>query len=438
MIEDTRYYPMFVSEDGTPETRTDFVLYREKLRSLNTLQRNILLSRTLPEHIVAIGERFHITESHIGRISALIRKICFGEISLVECDTALRQMNIPGIDEVSSTAITQYIQQNILTISPEADEDEPVSSEHTEPTSVKLLLLEALAKYPQLGQQGITESRIKLKTSTELVRGSLLNWLRYYREELGVGYHDALMRGQFLFHSQNGAKLTDEEHVRIGIILRSIEDHELVDIDTERQCIVFPPFVQTNPHSTTSTQSTSVPPVYAQSRVEPLRSTPVATAQTPISEIPSLASRGVFLESTQSVTPVVLPSISDTGTAHVVSESTHRANTGMLHFSSKHVLPAEKEMLHRQNVQSGTSEDTQPETIARSAYENLPTRSMPAPSFVKQSPIQTASASIEPIGSKNTVSPGALSPPQAPKRSPSYIPNPFRIDPMSRSDSLDT
>ncbi len=106
----------------------------------------------------------------------------------------------------------------------------------------KLPLLAALGKYRGLSEQVITQEKIRIKGQPEPVRPTLVNWLRAYRDELGIGYHDPVLRAKFLFNSQNVKKLSSDERERLNLILRSVEDNVPVDIDTRKMEIVFPSF----------------------------------------------------------------------------------------------------------------------------------------------------------------------------------------------------
>ncbi|NTW75673.1 MAG: hypothetical protein HGB34_02115 [Candidatus Moranbacteria bacterium] len=106
----------------------------------------------------------------------------------------------------------------------------------------KLPLLSAIGKYPRLGEQIITRDRIMVRNQVEPVRPNLTNWLRVYRDELGVGYHDPMIRGKFIFDSVNCKKLSSEERERLNLVLRSIEENMPIDIDPTKMEIVFPEF----------------------------------------------------------------------------------------------------------------------------------------------------------------------------------------------------
>lgn len=103
----------------------------------------------------------------------------------------------------------------------------------------KLTLLKAMSKYSSLAGQVITEQRLKLKNQAEPARPSITNWLKVYRDELGIGRHDSAARAKFLFESQNTQKLSNEERERVHALIRSLEDEELLGIDPERGEIIF-------------------------------------------------------------------------------------------------------------------------------------------------------------------------------------------------------
>lgn len=132
----------------------------------------------------------------------------------------------------------------------EKDEEEVAAAEAAKvagPTSDKLSLLAALGKYARLGEQAITSSKLSLKGSPEPVRGNLVNWLKVYRDELGVGYHDPVLRAKFLFNSPNAKAITSEERERLNLILRSVEENAPLDIDLQKMEIIFPSFTVTEP-----------------------------------------------------------------------------------------------------------------------------------------------------------------------------------------------
>lgn len=116
----------------------------------------------------------------------------------------------------------------------------PGSGSDSGQSYIAMPLLPAFAKFVHLNEQPITGVRLKLQSQSDPIRPTLGNWIKVYREELGVGLHTPLVRGQFLFQSTNGKSLSSEERERINLIIKSLEENFPLSIDAERQEIVFP------------------------------------------------------------------------------------------------------------------------------------------------------------------------------------------------------
>lgn len=253
-IKERRYYPMIISEKGTEEKMSsaeDLIVWN-KFDRLSLEKQNILLSYEMLQKLQELQSIFSLGDKTIGQVTLMIRQIFFGELSLTECEAKIGAMltESGGGDPNQARAIVEFIQKEILTIQPKS-RVETAEAEYEEEklkvTTVNLPLLQALSKYEQLGQQVITSGKIKLKTQIEPVRPSIINWLKYYRDELGIGQHSNVERGEFLFRSENGRKLSGEERERISLILKSVEEYLPIMIDTERQEIIFPAFTSLKP-----------------------------------------------------------------------------------------------------------------------------------------------------------------------------------------------
>lgn len=413
------FYPLLADYD--PSDIPAYQLVWATFREMPEFSRKLLTSDELPSALKDFSEKFNLTQSTAAFISVMVRKIIFREWDEEQSRAELTAWCQEFDPKNASRAdeILEAVKKDILTIVPS---EEGKIGETEKIATVRMTLLEALSQYPQLGQQTITETRIKLKANVELVRGSLINWLKCYREELGVGYHDAMLRGQFLFRSQNGIKLLNEERGRIEILLRSIEDRETVEIDTVHQVLVFPPY--TSPKNPLPEQAESVAkeppfttPVVPTISVVPLKAPvvvdvpPTPVSETSKQEVLSLTSNG-------------------TGAMHVLNRaqsSPSQQTIGTLHFSSKHILPVEKE------IQSGVKEQgNNPDMVASGSpnVENFPVPPQPAEEKSSLPPVSLPDR-------KDVAKPGVDDIPRpapAPKREVNlnYIPNPFRIDPMKR------
>ncbi len=388
--------------DYDPRDRAACAALWQKFRELPVLTRNLLTSAELPQAIDALAQEFSLNESSVMFVAVMVRKMLFREWDDATCVSELAAwcQDVDAANAGKAADIVTAVKNHILTIVPKEEAAEAASAEHQR---VRVALLEALSKFPQLGQQTVTETRVKLKASAEPARGSLLNWIKCYREELGVGYHDSVIRGQFLFRSQNGARLSDEERERISLLLRSIEDGEMLDVDTDRQEIMFPEVVSAPKAQIGLSGAPSRMPQFdpVQDALSAAHTAAAAEKKTMPFERDAFViaphDRTIGEQNiVRRVNPEEFTAPSATGPMRVVKpipaavpQAPQAPQAGTLSFSSKHVLPAEKDLL----VQS----DVEPEAA------------MPA------APIQ---------------------PPQAPKRNPSHIPNPFRIDPVS-NDRLD-
>jgi hypothetical protein len=118
--------------------------------------------------------------------------------------------------------------------------DEPIIA----PRNPKLPLQRAMTEYPMLGQQTISSEMVKLRSQIAPVRGTLYNWIKAYRDELGVRKHDTIERTNFLFTSENGKKLTAEEKDHMHHVIEALEDGVAVEVDIKRQAIVWPGVMQ--------------------------------------------------------------------------------------------------------------------------------------------------------------------------------------------------
>lgn len=248
----------------------------------------------------------------------------------------------------------------------EPDDDEEEAKEEqalAEASREKLPLLSALGKYPRLGEQTITRERITVRNQAEPARPNLTNWMRVYRDELGVGYHDPMIRGKFIFNSDNCKKLSSEERERLNLILRSIEENVPVDIDPEKIEIVFPEF-----HTATKDSSVRSVPAASPTRAIPSVPAPVASQPRPVAVAPvsvqpsspvvpnrpthSFVPTPAFATSTARETPthpsvatapVAPPAPPRRPVSFVPTPPADLPIDGTFSFSSPHALPVESE-----------------------------------------------------------------------------------------------
>lgn len=365
---------MLVSESGTGDVMPPELSESrwEKLRKLPPEKHDIVISRELPQRLLTLKERLQLGDEAIGCISLVIRKIFFGELDFAGAEAKVGSMfTASGVgDPNHAKAIVEFIQHEILTIKPvkEIVPEEVLPSELLAKT-VQLPLLKAMGEYRHLSEQMLTNEKIRLKGSTELVRPSLGNWLKSYREELGIGFHEPVQRGNFLFQSPNGKHLSNEERARMNLVLKSIEEDFPLEIDPERQTVIFPHTgdssmglaqVKTRPISRIIRPRGLSDAGVAASVPRPAQVTPPAKAS-PLESLKPLFAKTAAPEKN-------------------VSGET-------LHFSTGHVMPAEREA----------------STIAPDGNEALRQTPPPASGMRREikAPLTKSPYSIRPLRSRN-------------------------------------
>jgi hypothetical protein len=304
----------------------------ERFDRLSEEVRDILTSEEIAWKMQEIQETFKLNEAGIAAIGLLVRKIFFQELNISEAEAKIHSMLAAtgGEDSHQANAIVEFIQKEILTIKPvkEVISDTSVSSESVIKT-VRLPLLKAMSEYRHLSEQLLTNEKIKLKTSMEPVRPSLGNWLRSYREELGIGFHETAQRGSFLFQSQNGKRLSNGERARLNLILKSVEEEYPLEIDIAHETIIFPPSGDASMELTQVKAQPMNPIIRPRGLPTDLKSmNPNAKSAVP-AVVPDTQKPAV----TQSFKPFFKK----------VAPPEKNVSGKTLHFSTGHVLPAERE-----------------------------------------------------------------------------------------------
>lgn len=277
----------------------------------------------------------------------------------------------------------------------------------------------------------MTRERIQLKNQPEPVRPNLTNWLRVYRDELGVGYHDAMVRGKFIFDSVNCKKLSSEERERLNIVLRSIEENMPINIDPAKMEILFPEFhasekdhFSPRPPASAMLSPATLPKTASEASWpvrRPMGSTPGDGLARPLSPSVVTESAGIGSERPQPrpfvPTPPVLqsppPAPARRPVSFVPSPPPDLPVGGSFSFSSPHALPVESE------GEGGLS-------IRRPDVPSLPSGQVAFGQTVSEK-AETVSSNLSRDGKNNAIQPTA----------PDM--NPFHIHPVSaRGESTDS
>lgn len=151
------------------------------------------------------------------------------------------EANLPLVHS-AHIAVVNLLKQDILnkiqTLS-EKSIVQRVASEQLQKKIIQLPLAQALSQYPKIGEQIIGSSQIKIRAFSVPVRASIKNWIVDFHDAMGSGKHSPIDRGNFLFHSENGKKLTPPERQKVALILKSLEDGTPLTVDVDAQTVVF-------------------------------------------------------------------------------------------------------------------------------------------------------------------------------------------------------
>lgn len=348
------------SLDERLETRRAYTIYGEHENERVVLQKSILGnkekvgSKTIGEWLMQFDKAFDPLKRSESSVLDFLRQI-FQRETLSEFDQSILRLVLLAYERWIAvgrlTAIdVAYLEQHPELVNAGASNTETSAGPYASAAAnrvyqenrgvtgkpgrgvLKLPLLKALADYPRLGEQALTTEKIRIKGQPEPVRPTLSNWIRYYRDELGIGFHDQVTRGKFLFQSENGKRLGNEERERINLVLKSLEEEFPLDIDTDRGGIVFPVRTQASPVSSAFPRRD--PASLLQTRPAKLYQGTPSVAPAPI-QTPAQTP-------TQAPAPPTLPVSPVKSFLSGTFGKTKNVAGDTLHFSTGHVLSSEK------------------------------------------------------------------------------------------------
>lgn len=305
--------------------------------TLSEETKDILMAPEMSKKIELLQKERGLSDETIEIVSAIIREYFLGKKDVPWLQNAL----IAKFDQKDVAFVKEYIQKNILTIKPVPKVPAEDSGSPTVQT-IQLPILDALAKYQRLSEQTVTEDRIAVKGESAPVRGSIRNWLRHYRDVVGIRKHSTMERGQFLFQGENTRRLSAPERERVSFLLKALDENTPVPLDVERQEVIFPVF-EDRGSAATSAASSVVPALETSFRpLEkfPAQAAPIRKAlewsgserDMSVSSVPERERpRAVGVSA-----PVYAPA------AAVPAMEAPFAQKGSMSFSSSHVLPHEK------------------------------------------------------------------------------------------------
>jgi hypothetical protein len=160
---------------------------------------------------------------------------------------AILQQNLQIPVEISKQ-IADSLNQKIFSVLKNIPASEMSAASQASQSKIeKFTLNEALKQVPEVGEQLLTNKKISVKGFPEPVRPSIKNWLGDYFLNLGNEKHDSMQRGNYLFQSPNGKKLSSIERQNLDFILRAFDEKIPLEIDQTAKRIVFPKFENIQP-----------------------------------------------------------------------------------------------------------------------------------------------------------------------------------------------
>ncbi len=283
--------PQHVSVAKNPDEETDEQIMesQRKFLQLPLPLRDKLSSSETGEKIRSIGEKYNLQLLQIASIARVVRNYYFDEIELDDFPQILSKEI--SLDSNTAEEISQIVIQKI--IKDQSQEKEYQASHES------INISETLQEYPEVGEQLITSRHIRLKIFPEPVRPSIKNWLSDYTFGLGYETHDSMTRGNYLFKSENGRNLSQEDREKLSLILKSYDENIPLVIDTVAKQVLFPETTKKEEKKSeivVTTESNGPEPITIS---EPEIREPVAKAETENKKEPAFETNNIQFSSPQ-------------------------------------------------------------------------------------------------------------------------------------------
>ena len=124
----------------------------------------------------------------------------------------------------------------------EMEREKKVDEEKIEREKMDILqmsIIDALRTYPEIGEQLITEKKIRVGAMPEPVRPSIKNWITDYNFQSGSGMRTAANRVNYLFQNINSRNLTGSERARVSQVLKSLDEQLKLNVNKRLKQIIF-------------------------------------------------------------------------------------------------------------------------------------------------------------------------------------------------------
>lgn len=217
---------VFVTLDPDDETIEQVMERQEKFLKLPEDIKNKLVSRETAEKIKAIGAHYNLELLQMAPIARAIRSYYFKEVKLDDFADIISRESKIGIEKAQN--IARYVKDRIII--------RDMSKAIATPT-VKMTILQALEKYPEIQNQILTTYPIEIEG--QMMRPSIGNWRLDYLGVVGAGNRDVMKRSSYLYHSRNVKNLNVVDRQKLSSVLKSLDEGLVFKIDPEKREVIF-------------------------------------------------------------------------------------------------------------------------------------------------------------------------------------------------------
>ena len=226
--------PMLVSVTKNPddETSEQFTVNHDRFLELPDIIKDKMASIKTSEKIQLIGKSYNLSTIQTSDIARAIRSFYFGELKIEDFPFHLAKeitIDLSKAKEITALVLREIIQD---------DSQEKAAAAQLE----NMTIAEALRNFPEIGEQLVTTDRINVLNFPEPARPSVKNWIADYTSALGRDTHDAIVRGNFIFHSPNGKTLHGVDRQKLAYLLKSLDEKTPLTINKTTRQIIFPAF----------------------------------------------------------------------------------------------------------------------------------------------------------------------------------------------------
>lgn len=218
-----------VNSDPADDSYDDIFNRQHKFLMLDESIKDKLSDIEIAKKIESIGNHFNLETNQLYSIARSILYFYFKEIEKGDfVRIFIQEMNI---DPETAQKITGEIFDKIIN-------DDSFEKKY-QANIDSLPIRDALKKYPEIGNQILSQKKILLKDFHSEAHPTVENWLKDYTALLGFREHDAIERGNYLFHSMNAKNLSSGEREKLAQLLKSFDENIPLRINKQSKQILF-------------------------------------------------------------------------------------------------------------------------------------------------------------------------------------------------------